>query len=61
MLAAIPGRQLRKKDRVFMLGLGAMAKKVFGTPNDRLVKSKKPLVEKINALEPEFQALSDEE
>jgi len=42
-----------------MLGLGTLAKKVFGTPNDRKVKSVRPLVEKINALEPEFQALDD--
>ncbi|MBT9247165.1 preprotein translocase subunit SecA [Gemmobacter fulvus] len=43
-----------------MLGLGTLARKVFGTPNDRMVKSVRPLVAKINALEPEFQALSDE-
>ncbi len=43
-----------------MLGLGTISKKVFGTPNDRKVKAVRPLVEKINALEPEFQALSDE-
>jgi len=43
-----------------MLGLGTIAKKVFGTPNDRKVKSVRPLVEKINALEPEFQALDDD-
>jgi len=43
-----------------MLGLGTLAKKVFGTPNDRKVKSVRPLVERINALEPEFQALDDE-
>ena len=43
-----------------MLGLGTIAKKVFGTPNDRKVKSVRPLVEKINALEPEFEKLSDE-
>ena len=42
-----------------MLGLGSLAKKVFGTPNDRKVKSVRPLVEKINALEPEFKALDD--
>ena len=42
-----------------MLGFGTLAKKVFGTPNDRMVKSVRPLVEKINALEPEFAALSD--
>ena len=43
-----------------MLGLGALARKVFGTPNDRKVKSVRPLVAKINALEPEFQKLDDE-
>ncbi len=43
-----------------MLGFGALMKKVFGSPNDRRVKATRPLVEKINALEPEFQALSDE-
>jgi preprotein translocase subunit SecA len=42
-----------------MLGLGTLTKKVFGTANDRKVKATKPLVEKINALEPEFKALSD--
>lgn len=44
-----------------MLGLGTIAKKVFGTPNDRKVKAVRPLVEEVNALEPEFEALSDEE
>ena len=43
-----------------MLGFGTIAKKVFGTANDRKVKSVRPLVAKINALEPEFEALSDE-
>jgi len=43
-----------------MLGIGALARKVFGTPNDRKVKSARPLVAQINALEPEFAALSDE-
>jgi preprotein translocase subunit SecA len=43
-----------------MLGLGALTRKVFGTPNDRKVKSVRPVVEQINALEPEYQALSDE-
>ena len=44
-----------------MLGFGKIAKKVFGTPNDRKVKATRPLVEKINALEPEFEKLSDED
>ncbi|MGY6548033.1 MAG: preprotein translocase subunit SecA [Roseinatronobacter sp.] len=42
-----------------MLGLGALSKKVFGTANDRKVKTVRPLVARINALEPEFQALDD--
>jgi len=44
-----------------MLGIGTVAKKIFGTPNDRKVKATRPLVEQINALEPEFEALSDAE
>ncbi|MFN3722684.1 MAG: preprotein translocase subunit SecA [Paracoccaceae bacterium] len=43
-----------------MLGLGSLTRKVFGSPNDRKVKSVRPLVAQINALEPEFAALSDE-
>ena len=43
-----------------MLGLGTLAKKVFGTPNDRKIKATRPLIEKINALEPEFEKLTDE-
>ena len=43
-----------------MLGFGTIAKKVFGTVNDRRVKAAAPVVDKINALEPEFEALSDE-
>ncbi len=43
-----------------MLGIGAISRKVFGTPNDRKIKALRPLVERINALEPEFQALSDD-
>jgi preprotein translocase subunit SecA len=42
-----------------MLGLGTIARKVFGTPNDRRVKALRPTVERINALDPEFRALSD--
>jgi len=43
-----------------MLGLGTLARKVFGTPNDRKIKATRPVIERINALEPEFTALSDE-
>ena len=42
-----------------MLGLGTIAKKVFGTPNDRKIKATRPVIEKINALEPEFEKLTD--
>ena len=44
-----------------MLGFGTLARKVFGTPNDRKVKSVRPLVAQINALEPEYQAFTDEQ
>ncbi|NBZ88066.1 preprotein translocase subunit SecA [Stagnihabitans tardus] len=43
-----------------MLGFGSLARKIFGTPNDRAVKAVRPLVAQINALEPEFAALTDE-
>ena len=43
-----------------MLGLGKITKKIFGTPNDRKVKATRPIVEKINALESEFEKLNDE-
>jgi preprotein translocase subunit SecA len=43
-----------------MLGLQTLARKVFGTANDRKIKATLPIVAKINALEPEFLALSDE-
>lgn len=43
-----------------MLGIGKIAKTIFGTPNDRKIKATRPLVAKVNALEPEFEALSDE-
>jgi preprotein translocase subunit SecA len=43
-----------------MLGIGTLAKTVFGTPNDRKIKATRPIVAKINALEPDMQALSDD-
>ncbi|WP_171175300.1 preprotein translocase subunit SecA [Ruegeria sp. HKCCD8929] len=43
-----------------MLGLGTLAKKVFGTPNDRKIKATRPLIDQINALEEEFEKLSDD-
>jgi len=40
--------------------IGALARRIFGTPNDRRVKSYQSRVDAINALEPELAALSDE-
>jgi preprotein translocase subunit SecA len=39
---------------------GALARKIFGTANDRAVKALKKQVEAINDLEPKLEALSDE-
>ena len=44
-----------------MLGLDNIAKKLFGTANDRYLKNLEPRIKAINALEPEIQALSDDE
>ena len=41
--------------------LGGLAKRLFGSANDRLVKSMRKTVERINALEPQFAALTDEQ
>ena len=41
-----------------MLGI---AKKIFGSENDRKLKKMRPMVDKINALEPAFEKLSDDE
>ncbi len=40
-----------------MLGI---AKKIFGTENDRKLKKLRPLVEKINGMEPDFEKLTDD-
>src|SRR6056297_429367 len=42
-----------------MLGFGKVARSVFGTPNDRKVKATRPLIDKINALEADFEKLDD--
>jgi len=43
-----------------MVSLGGIARKLFGSSNDRRVRSYKSRVDAINALEPEIKALSDE-
>src|SRR3954463_2055142 len=40
---------------------GSLAKKIFGSVNDRRLKSYRPKVEAINAMEPELAALSDDQ
>ncbi|MDG1154680.1 MAG: preprotein translocase subunit SecA [Paracoccaceae bacterium] len=44
-----------------MLGLGKIAKKVFGTPNDRRLRETQTTVDSINSLEEKFSLLSDDE
>jgi preprotein translocase subunit SecA len=39
---------------------GALARRLFGSANDRYVKSLQPYVDQINELEPELETLSDE-
>src|SRR5829696_6136183 len=39
---------------------GALARRLFGSANDRYIKSLQPLVDQINELEPELEKLSDE-
>ena len=41
--------------------LGQIARKIFGSANDRFIKKQYKTVNQINALEPEFIKLSDEE
>ncbi|AXJ96178.1 MULTISPECIES: preprotein translocase subunit SecA [unclassified Sphingomonas] len=41
--------------------LGGLAKSLFGSSNDRYVKSLNPIIAKIAAFEPQLQALSDDE
>ena len=41
--------------------IGFLVRKIFGSKNDRFLKKLRPLVAKINALEPEMQTLADEE
>ena len=44
-----------------MVSLGGIARKIFGSSNDRRIRSLRPRVEAINALEKEVSALSDAE
>ncbi len=42
-----------------MLGMQNMARKVFGSPNDRKLKSVRPLIASVNQLESAFEAFSE--
>ena len=44
-----------------MIGLASLAKKLFGSANDRKIKAYRPRVAEIAALEPELEKLTDEE
>ncbi|MGO4831609.1 DEAD/DEAH box helicase, partial [Rhizobiaceae sp. 2RAB30] len=44
-----------------MVSFGGLARKIFGSSNDRRVKSMRPRVESVNAMENEVAALSDAE
>ena len=44
-----------------MVSLGALASKIFGNSNERLIKAYRPKVDEINALEPEIEKLSDDD
>ena len=44
-----------------MLGLNKVAKAIFGSSNDRYVKSLQSTVRQINALEPKYEAMTDAE
>src|ERR1700760_3218868 len=43
------------------LKFDSVMKRVFGSSNDRRIKGYRPKIAEINALEPEFQALSDDQ
>jgi preprotein translocase subunit SecA len=44
-----------------MIAIGKIASRIFGSANDRKVKALRPTAEEINRLEPEIEALSDEQ
>ncbi len=44
-----------------MFGMSNLARRVFGSPNDRLLKSVRPLIASVNDLESRFEKFSDSE
>jgi preprotein translocase subunit SecA len=58
---AASGTQGNKKERtIHMVSLGGLARKLFGSSNERRVRGYKARVDAINALEADMKALSDE-
>jgi len=60
MIEGLAARDKRAKDDS-MAGLGSLARKIFGSANDRRVKGYAAKVAAINALEPELVALTDDQ
>ncbi len=54
-------REWRATLKVLLLMLGSLAKLLFGSSNERRVKRYRPRVAAINAMEPKYKAMSDEE
>jgi preprotein translocase subunit SecA len=52
---------MRLAERILDMSFDKLLTKVFGSSNQRYLKTIQPLVEKINALEPQIKRLSDEE
>jgi preprotein translocase subunit SecA len=52
-----PTVSVEKRQNPIMFG--AIARKLFGTTNDRLIKSNRKVIDAVNALELEFAALDD--
>ncbi|MGH7163556.1 MAG: hypothetical protein ACREID_08730, partial [Planctomycetota bacterium] len=42
------------------MDFGKLLQKIFGSRNDRVIRAMLPLVEAINALEPEYERLGDD-
>src|SRR5262249_52192117 len=57
-VAQSPSGRIIWKDKVAMIG--AVARKLFGSSNDRRIRTYRPRVDAINALEKELEQLSDE-
>ena len=55
------GNHLRASSRILGTGSSASITSLFGSSNARFIKKLQPKVDAINALEPKFQAMTDEE